>query len=123
MDGVSCGIQSISRTRMNQWVAGLRGVLSLAGMLLVPASVCALDVEEGRKEFLAGNYGRCISLAETAIKGREDREDWVLVVAVMFSAISSTQTTIPPTARGTLEMAAYKALPRRFATVHPRYKT
>ena len=36
---------------------------------------------------------------------------WVLVVAVMISAISSTQTTILPTARGTLAMAAYKALP------------
>ncbi len=48
---------------------------------------------------------------------------WVLVVAVMISAISSTQTTILPTARGTLAMAAYKALPRRFATVHPSYKT
>lgn len=48
---------------------------------------------------------------------------WVLVVAVMISAISSTQTTILPTARGTLAMAAYKALPRKFATVHPRYKT
>jgi amino acid transporter len=48
---------------------------------------------------------------------------WVLVVAVMISAISSTQTTILPTARGTLAMAAYKALPRKFATVHSRYKT
>ncbi|WP_243076847.1 APC family permease [Microbacterium sp. SS28] len=48
---------------------------------------------------------------------------WLLVVAVMISAISSTQTTILPTARGTLAMAAYKALPRRFATVHPQYKT
>lgn len=48
---------------------------------------------------------------------------WLLVVAVMISAISSTQTTILPTARGTLAMAAYKALPRRFAHVHPQYKT
>lgn len=48
---------------------------------------------------------------------------WFLVVAVLISAVSSTQTTILPTARGTLSMAAYKALPRRFATVHPRYKT
>ncbi|WP_092963870.1 APC family permease [Agromyces sp. CF514] len=48
---------------------------------------------------------------------------WMLVVAVLISAVSSTQTTILPTARGTLAMAAYKALPRRFATVHPRYKT
>jgi len=48
---------------------------------------------------------------------------WILVVAVLVSAVSSTQTTILPTARGTLSMAAYKALPRRFATVHPTYKT
>jgi amino acid transporter len=48
---------------------------------------------------------------------------WLLVIAVMVSAVSSTQTTILPTARGTLAMAAYKALPNRFAAVHPRYKT
>jgi len=48
---------------------------------------------------------------------------WLLVVAVMVSAVSSTQTTILPTARGTLAMAAYKALPARFGTVHPRWKT
>ena len=48
---------------------------------------------------------------------------WLLVVAVMVSAISSTQTTILPTARGTLAMAAYKALPARFGMVHPKYRT
>jgi len=48
---------------------------------------------------------------------------WLLVVAVMISAVSSTQTTILPTARGTLAMAAYKALPARFARVHPRFHT
>nr|WP_154921273.1 APC family permease [Microbacterium testaceum] len=48
---------------------------------------------------------------------------WVLVVAVLISAVSSTQTTILPTARGTLAMAAYKALPARFRSVHPRYRT
>ncbi len=48
---------------------------------------------------------------------------WLLVVAVMVSAVSSTQTTILPTARGTLAMAAYKALPSRFGRVHPKWKT
>ena len=48
---------------------------------------------------------------------------WLLVIAVMVSAVSSTQTTILPTARGTLAMAAYKALPERFGRVHPRWKT
>ncbi|PRY13543.1 APC family permease [Kineococcus rhizosphaerae] len=47
----------------------------------------------------------------------------LLLITVAISAASSTQTTILPTARGTLSMAVYGALPRRFANVHPRYKT
>jgi amino acid transporter len=48
---------------------------------------------------------------------------WVLVVAVIISAISSTQTTILPTARGTLAMGVYRALPAKFKDVHPVYRT
>lgn len=48
---------------------------------------------------------------------------FVLVISVLVSAVSSTQTTILPTARGTLAMAAYKALPKRFGSVHPRFLT
>ena len=48
---------------------------------------------------------------------------WLLVLAVLISAVSSTQTTILPTARGTLSMAVYKALPKRFGTVHPKFRT
>lgn len=47
----------------------------------------------------------------------------LLLLTVSVSALSSTQTTILPTARGTLSMAVYEALPRRFASVHPRYMT
>jgi amino acid transporter len=48
---------------------------------------------------------------------------WLIIVAVLISAVSSTQTTILPTARGTLSMAVHGALPDRFAKVHPRYLT
>ncbi len=48
---------------------------------------------------------------------------WLLVLAVLISAVSSTQTTILPTARGTLAMAVYRALPAPFGRVHPRFKT
>lgn len=48
---------------------------------------------------------------------------WVLVVAVLISAVSSTQTTILPTARGTLAMGVYRALPAKFKDVHPLYRT
>jgi amino acid transporter len=47
----------------------------------------------------------------------------LLLVMVLSSAAASTQTTILPTARTTLSMATYKALPRSFAKMHPRYLT
>lgn len=47
----------------------------------------------------------------------------LLVLSVLTSAAASTLTTILPTARGTLSMAAYRALPAAFARIHPRYLT
>jgi len=47
----------------------------------------------------------------------------LLILMVLSSAAASTQTTILPTARTTLSMAAYQALPRAFSKIHPRYLT
>jgi amino acid transporter len=47
----------------------------------------------------------------------------LLFLMVLSSAAASTQTTILPTARTTLSMAAYKAIPASFAKIHRRYLT
>jgi amino acid transporter len=47
----------------------------------------------------------------------------LLILMVLTSASASTQTTILPTARTTLSMAAYKALPPSFAKIHPKHLT
>lgn len=47
----------------------------------------------------------------------------ILAFTVLVSAMSSMMTTILPTARGTLAMAVYRAIPKRFAVVHPTYMT
>ena len=47
----------------------------------------------------------------------------LLILMVLTSASASTQTTILPTARTTLSMAAYRAIPASFAKIHPRYLT
>jgi amino acid transporter len=47
----------------------------------------------------------------------------LLILMVLSSAAASTQTTILPTARTTLSMAAYGAVPESFAKIHPRYLT
>jgi amino acid transporter len=47
----------------------------------------------------------------------------LLIISVLTSASASTQTTILPTARTSLSMGVFKAIPERFARIHPRYLT
>jgi len=47
----------------------------------------------------------------------------LLILMVLTSAAASTQTTILPTARTTLSMAVYRAIPDAFGRVHKRYLT
>jgi amino acid transporter len=47
----------------------------------------------------------------------------LLSASILTSASASTQTTILPTARTTLSMAVYKAVPESFARIHPRFLT
>jgi amino acid transporter len=49
--------------------------------------------------------------------------DKILIIAVLTSASASTQTTILPTARTTLSMARFGAIPKTFGRIHPRYLT
>ncbi len=47
----------------------------------------------------------------------------LLILMVLSSAAASTQTTILPTARTTLSMAVFKAIPSAFAKIHRRFLT
>ena len=47
----------------------------------------------------------------------------LLILMVLTSAAASTQTTILPTARTTLSMAFFKAIPSAFGKVHRKYLT
>jgi len=52
--------------------------------------------------------------------------DWgtvFILVVIVVSTAASAQTTILPTARGTLAMAIYKAAPAKFGDVNPKYHT
>jgi amino acid transporter len=47
----------------------------------------------------------------------------LLILMVLTSAAASTQTTILPTARTTLSMGVYKAIPKAFTKIHGRHLT
>lgn len=72
------------------------------------------------------NAGDVLSIQSNAIFGTTGAGPvfyHLLVLMVLSSAAASTQTTILPTARTTLSMAAYRALPKSFAKIHPRFLT
>ncbi len=74
----------------------------------------------------SNNTGDVLSILGTAVFGGHGVGLFLarlLVLMVLSSAAASTQTTILPTARTTLSMATYKALPQSFAKMHPRYLT
>ncbi|MGO9155903.1 APC family permease, partial [Mycobacterium sp.] len=47
----------------------------------------------------------------------------VLLLAISSSSLASVMTSLVKTARVMLAMAVYRALPQRFARVHPQYRT
>jgi amino acid transporter len=74
----------------------------------------------------SSNQGDVLSVLGTSIFGSTGigpTLSHLLIIMVLSSAAASTQTTILPTARTTLSMAAYKALPSAFARIHPRFLT
>ncbi|MEI7744017.1 MAG: APC family permease [Chloroflexota bacterium] len=67
------------------------------------------------------NQADVLGALATAVMGSPF--DKLLIIAVLTSAAASTQTTILPTARTVLSMAAKKALPRYWARINPRFLT
>jgi len=72
------------------------------------------------------NSGDVISVLGKAVFGHSGFGSFLahlLILMVLTSAAASTQTTILPTARTSLSMATYGAIPRVFKKIHPRHLT
>ena len=74
-------------------------------------------------DFLTGDENAADVLGALAGDVLGSPLDKLLIIAVLTSAAASTQTTILPTTRTALSMAAKGAAPRYFARVHGRYLT
>ena len=72
------------------------------------------------------NAGDVLSIQGSSVFGTSGFGTFLsrlLLLMVLSSAAASTQTTILPTARTTLSMAVYKAIPASFAKIHRKYLT
>ncbi len=100
---------------------GKAAVLSTILLVLIYVVVSIAAQAYGGTTLLVNNSNDVLSVLGTHVFGAP--WDKLLIVAVLTSASASTQTTILPTARTTLSMARWGALPGVIGRVHSRYLT
>jgi amino acid transporter len=100
--------------------AAIISTLCLLGIYLLVTLACQAYSGLGTLTN-ADNQGDVLAVLGNAVLGSTFGK--VLILAVLSSAAASTQTTILPTARTALSMAAHRAIPRSFARMHPTYQT
>jgi amino acid transporter len=119
-------------TKDRNRIPGIAGILSTL-ILLVTYALVIFSMQSfagvGTKGNGLGNpnnVGDVLSIQGHAVFGHGTVGNVffrLLLIMVLSSAAASTQTTILPTARTTLSMAVYRAIPRVFAKIHPRFLT
>ncbi len=102
---------------------GKAAVVSTIILLGIYVSVAIAAQAYHGVEFLADEGNAADVLGALAHDVLGSPLDKLLIIAVLTSAAASTQTTILPTTRATLSMAAKGAAPKYFARVHSRYLT
>jgi amino acid transporter len=130
--GWDTGVAVNEETKDRRRTPGLAAILSTV-ILLVTYSLVVTSIQSFAGVGTSGaglgnpdNSSDVLSVQGAAIFGTSGFGSvftHLLLLMVLSSAAASTQTTILPTARTTLSMAAYKALPDSFARTHPRYMT
>ena len=117
--GVAVNEESRDRNRG----PGKAAVISTLILLLIYVLVTAAGQAYHGTAFLANpnNQNDVLNALGKAVFGSP--LDKLLIIAVLTSASASTQTTILPTARTTLSMAKWHAIPSSFGRVHPRFLT
>jgi amino acid transporter len=100
---------------------GRAAIMSTIVLVLIYVVVSAAAQSYSGTVFLKHNADDVLSSLGGDVFGSP--LDKLLIIAVLSSAAASTQTTILPTARTTLSMARFGAIPKAFGRIHPRFKT
>src|SRR5580704_16767882 len=98
---------------------GVAALLSTVVLVLIYVIVTVAAQAFHGAGFLTNNDNDVLSALGGGVLGSP--WDKLLLICVLTSASSSTQTTILPAARSSLSMAVHKAFPKRFADIHPKY--
>jgi amino acid transporter len=119
--GWDCAVSVNEETKDRARTPGRAAVASTVVLVAVFAVVAVAALVFAGPAFLTQHSGNVLGAMSTLVLGSAAGK--LLILCVLTSATASTQTTIMPTARAVLAMAAHRALPRWFARMHPRYLT
>jgi amino acid transporter len=119
--GWDCALSVNEETKDRARTPGRAAVISTVLLVAIFAVVSTAALAFAGPAFLASNSSDVLGAMSTLVLGSTAGK--LLILCVLTSAAASTQTTIMPTARAVLAMAAHRALPARFARMHPRYLT
>ena len=119
--GWDCTLSVNEETRDSSRTPGLAGVLSTVVLVAIFSVVATAALAFAGPDFLAGHSTDVLGAVSAQVLGTGPGK--LLLLCVLTSAAASTLTTILPTARVTLSMASFGALPASLARIHPRHLT
>jgi amino acid transporter len=121
--GWESAVNLTEETRDSRRAPGLAAVVSTVVLLVTYVGVSAAVISFAGLSTLAEYDDDDAIFA--ALGGDVLGSPWdkIVVLAILTSAIASTQTTIIPSSRTSFSMGRQGALPRAFAAIHPRFHT
>jgi amino acid transporter len=126
---VSLNEETKDKSKVPGQAAVISTLILLATYVLVSTAATAFAGVGTKTKYGLGNpanSGDVLSVLGGAVFGAHGFGHLLaklLILMVLSSSAASTLTTIMPTARTTLSMAAYRAIPARFATIQRRFLT
>ena len=121
--GWESAVNLTEETEDSRSTPGLAAVLSTVILLVTYVSVTTAVVAFAGLELLAEFDDDDAIFGTLAADVLGSPWDKLVILAIVTSAIASTQTTIIPASRTSFSMARSAALPRRLASIHPRFRT
>lgn len=119
--GWDSGVSVNEETRNSRNAPGIAAVVSTVLLLVIYVVVSSGAQAYAGTKFLVNNPNDVLTPLGHGVLGSVGYR--FLIIAILTSAAASTQTTILPTARTTLSMARWRAIPKVIGDIHPRYHT
>ena len=119
--GWDCALSVNEETKDSSRTPGLAGVASTGLLVAIFTVVSSAAVAFAGPDFVAGHSTDVLAALSAQVLGTGPGK--LLLLCVLTSAAASALTTILPTARATLSMASFGALPATLARIHPRHLT